>query len=97
MKSLDVAIAFGRHGPVRPAIREKLKFLGPVAGRFIELGDEQHAAKRRLQRGDQQAVVAARLVSRDRAERVAADSISHQPNARFRGRQVAANFAAEID
>ena len=97
MESLDVAVTFRSYRPVRPAIREKRKFLGGVPRRFIELCDEESAAERRLQRGDQQSVVATRLVPRDRAERVAADAVGHQPLARFRGAQVAANVAAEID
>jgi hypothetical protein len=50
-----------------------------------------------LQSCDQKTVIAARLVTGDCAKRIAADAVGHQPFARFRGAQVAANFTAEID
>ena len=50
-----------------------------------------------MKRGDEQSVVATRLVAGNRAECVAAYAVCYQPLARFRGVQVAANFAAEID
>ena len=97
MKALDVAIAFGSNRPVRPAIGGQAQTLAAVLRSFIEFRNQERAAKRRLQRGDQQAVVAARLVTGDRAERVSADAVGHQPLARFRVGQIAANFAAKID
>ena len=81
----------------RGAIREKREFFGCITSGFIEFRNHESAAKGRLKGSDQESVVATRLVTRDRAKCVPANAIRHQPLARFRGAQVAANFAAEID
>jgi hypothetical protein len=50
-----------------------------------------------LERCDQQTLIATRLVARHRAERIAAKPIGHQPFARFRGAQIAADIATEFN
>jgi len=96
VKSFDVQVTLGRECAVRPAVREEFVRVLAVSRRFFEPGKQQRAPHRRIERGNQQSMVGARLKPGNCPESVPAQAVCHQPFARFRSAQVAANFAAEI-
>src|SRR5690348_10815818 len=84
-------------GATRPTMRGEGIRRTAVANNLIQSGHELIAAERRLKGGDKQAMIAACDSARNGSRSEASDAVGDEPLARFRVRQIAADFAPETD
>ena len=85
------------NGATRPAIGAERVAFAVVFHHLIDFGNQKGALPPRRESGHQQPVIAARERARDRATGKPSHAVRHQPLARLRGGEIAADLAPKVD
>src|SRR6266478_5066220 len=92
-KLLNVLKSFRLNSAASPSMRSQRKLRAPMPHNFVHPCDKLRPPNRRVQRGHQQSVIPPRHPPSNRSRRISTDAVSHQPLARLRLFEIAANLA----